>query len=455
MMSADDGHVTTLAVDPRWQRHQIGTRLLLVLAREAIAREARSLTLEVRLSNRPAQELYRRFGFAPVGVRKNYYAETNEDALVMWAHEATSAPSTPTCSTASSARSRARPWWRSPGAGRRGRGMRILGIETSCDETAAAVVEDGRRRALVDRVEPGRPARPLRRRRARARQPRPRRAHQPPSSTRRSSRRASARPRASSTPSPPATARASPARCSSAVSAAKALALSTGLPYVGGQPPRGASVRGVGSRIPTSSRRSPSCIVSGGHTLLVAHGGPRPLPDARPDRRRRRRRGVRQGRPLPRPRLSRAAPPSTASPPRATRARSGSPGRCSATALRLLLRGPQDRGGQPRAQAPRRAPPPTSPPRSRRRSSTCSSPSSRPPPTRRAPRACAGRRGRRQLAAAGAGRRRPAPRTAPGVPPAPGVVHRQRRHDRRRGLVPLAGRRPAPLDAGGPPRPDA
>ena len=88
MMSADDGHITPLAVDPRWQRHQIGTRLLLVLAREAIAREARSLTLEVRLSNRPAQELYRRFGFAPVGVRKNYYAETNEDALVMWAHEA-------------------------------------------------------------------------------------------------------------------------------------------------------------------------------------------------------------------------------------------------------------------------------------------------------------------------------------------------------------------------------
>jgi ribosomal-protein-alanine N-acetyltransferase len=58
-----------------------------VLAREAIERDVRSLTLEVRLSNRAAQELYRRFGFAPVGVRKNYYAETNEDALVMWAHE--------------------------------------------------------------------------------------------------------------------------------------------------------------------------------------------------------------------------------------------------------------------------------------------------------------------------------------------------------------------------------
>jgi [ribosomal protein S18]-alanine N-acetyltransferase len=87
MLSADDAHITTLAVDPRWHRRQIATRLLLVLAREAITRDVRSLTLEVRLSNRGAQELYRSFGFAPVGVRKNYYAETNEDALVMWAHE--------------------------------------------------------------------------------------------------------------------------------------------------------------------------------------------------------------------------------------------------------------------------------------------------------------------------------------------------------------------------------
>jgi [ribosomal protein S18]-alanine N-acetyltransferase len=87
MMSADDAHITTIAVDPRWHRNHIGMRLMLVLARAAIERDARSLTLEVRLSNRAAQDLYRRFGFAPVGVRKNYYAETNEDALVMWAHE--------------------------------------------------------------------------------------------------------------------------------------------------------------------------------------------------------------------------------------------------------------------------------------------------------------------------------------------------------------------------------
>jgi ribosomal-protein-alanine N-acetyltransferase len=86
MLTGDDGHITTIAVDPAWQRHEIATRLLLALAREAIDRDARNLTLEVRLSNKGAQDLYRRFGFGPVGVRKNYYAETNEDALVMWAH---------------------------------------------------------------------------------------------------------------------------------------------------------------------------------------------------------------------------------------------------------------------------------------------------------------------------------------------------------------------------------
>ena len=82
-----DAHVTTLAVDPAWQRQAIGTRLLVALSRAAIATGATALTLEVRSSNAAAQELYRRFGFAPVGVRKNYYPETNEDALVMWVHD--------------------------------------------------------------------------------------------------------------------------------------------------------------------------------------------------------------------------------------------------------------------------------------------------------------------------------------------------------------------------------
>ncbi|MDQ6797662.1 MAG: ribosomal protein S18-alanine N-acetyltransferase [Actinomycetota bacterium] len=89
MVSVDDGHVTTLAVDPAWHRRSIGSRLLLTLAREAIARGATGLTLEVRMGNRGAQELYRRFGFRPAGVRKNYYVETYEDALVMWADDIT------------------------------------------------------------------------------------------------------------------------------------------------------------------------------------------------------------------------------------------------------------------------------------------------------------------------------------------------------------------------------
>lgn len=87
MLTGDDGHVTTIAVDPAWHRRKIGTRLLVHLARQARRRGARNLTLEVRMSNAAAQAMYRQFGFQPAGIRKNYYAETNEDALVMWAHD--------------------------------------------------------------------------------------------------------------------------------------------------------------------------------------------------------------------------------------------------------------------------------------------------------------------------------------------------------------------------------
>jgi ribosomal-protein-alanine N-acetyltransferase len=87
MLVHDDGHITTLAVDPKWHRHKIGMRVLLALSDAAVERGAKQLTLEVRITNRPAQELYRRFGFAPAGIRKGYYQETNEDALIMWAHD--------------------------------------------------------------------------------------------------------------------------------------------------------------------------------------------------------------------------------------------------------------------------------------------------------------------------------------------------------------------------------
>jgi [ribosomal protein S18]-alanine N-acetyltransferase len=87
MLVPDDGHITTLAVDPRWHRHRIGTRLLHTLARAGIERGVKNLTLEVRVTNEPAQRLYRAFGFAPAGIRKGYYVESNEDALIMWAND--------------------------------------------------------------------------------------------------------------------------------------------------------------------------------------------------------------------------------------------------------------------------------------------------------------------------------------------------------------------------------
>lgn len=86
MLVEEDAHITNIAVDPAWHRHGIATRLLLNAARQAAARGATRLTLEVRMSNVGAQALYRRFGFEPAGVRKNYYAESREDALIMWAY---------------------------------------------------------------------------------------------------------------------------------------------------------------------------------------------------------------------------------------------------------------------------------------------------------------------------------------------------------------------------------
>ena len=87
MFVVDEAHVTTIAVRPDQQRQGIATRLLLALATEARRRGTTALTLEVRVSNEAARALYGRFGFVPAGVRKNYYAEVGEDALVMWAHD--------------------------------------------------------------------------------------------------------------------------------------------------------------------------------------------------------------------------------------------------------------------------------------------------------------------------------------------------------------------------------
>ncbi len=80
----EEAHITNIAVDPMQHRHGLGSRLLHDLIQSGIEMGADSVSLEVRVTNWGAQRLYGRFGFHPVGVRKNYYQEINEDALIMW-----------------------------------------------------------------------------------------------------------------------------------------------------------------------------------------------------------------------------------------------------------------------------------------------------------------------------------------------------------------------------------
>ncbi|WP_419837593.1 ribosomal protein S18-alanine N-acetyltransferase [Candidatus Poriferisodalis sp.] len=91
MIVAGEGHITSVAVHPECQGQRVGARLMLELHREARRIDGlEALTLEVRASNDAAQRLYRWFGYAPVGTRKNYYRDGprgREDALVMWCHD--------------------------------------------------------------------------------------------------------------------------------------------------------------------------------------------------------------------------------------------------------------------------------------------------------------------------------------------------------------------------------
>lgn len=78
----DEAHINTIAVHPHWRRQGIGERLLGTILERARAINAVSATLEVRVSNLPAQKMYAKFGFEEVGRRKKYYRD-GEDALLM------------------------------------------------------------------------------------------------------------------------------------------------------------------------------------------------------------------------------------------------------------------------------------------------------------------------------------------------------------------------------------
>lgn len=81
---SDEAHITTIGVLPEVRGQKLGELLLVTLIDHAIAHDAHWMTLEARVTNTVAHALYRKYTFKDAGVRKRYYSDDGEDALVMW-----------------------------------------------------------------------------------------------------------------------------------------------------------------------------------------------------------------------------------------------------------------------------------------------------------------------------------------------------------------------------------
>ena len=81
----DEGHITNIAITPNQRGQHWGEFLIRSVMNKMVDEGMERMTLEVRASNSPAQTLYKRLGFDIAGVRKGYYADTHEDAVIMWA----------------------------------------------------------------------------------------------------------------------------------------------------------------------------------------------------------------------------------------------------------------------------------------------------------------------------------------------------------------------------------
>jgi ribosomal-protein-alanine N-acetyltransferase len=86
-----EAHISTIAVQPNWRRRGIAELLLVVMLDRATELGAEKATLEVRVSNVTAQNLYYKYGFQQVGLRRHYYRDRDEDALSMSTERLTSA----------------------------------------------------------------------------------------------------------------------------------------------------------------------------------------------------------------------------------------------------------------------------------------------------------------------------------------------------------------------------
>ncbi len=80
----DEGHITTIAVKKDYMRKHIGEAIIVKILEDCYDSGIKYLTLEVRVSNTPAINLYTKYGFNSLGTRKGYYQDNNEDALIMW-----------------------------------------------------------------------------------------------------------------------------------------------------------------------------------------------------------------------------------------------------------------------------------------------------------------------------------------------------------------------------------
>ncbi|MDP7981323.1 ribosomal protein S18-alanine N-acetyltransferase [Bacillus multifaciens] len=83
-MILDESHITNIAILPKYRGLKLGVALLQEVMNKARAFGAKTMTLEVRVSNEVAKKLYRKFGFQNGGIRKRYYTDNYEDGLVMW-----------------------------------------------------------------------------------------------------------------------------------------------------------------------------------------------------------------------------------------------------------------------------------------------------------------------------------------------------------------------------------
>ncbi|MBQ8563461.1 MAG: ribosomal protein S18-alanine N-acetyltransferase [Firmicutes bacterium] len=80
----DEGHITNVAVSPDFRRMHIASNMLDVLIASCEAAGVERFTLEVRAGNEPAKALYAGKGFREMGIRKGYYQDNGEDAIIMW-----------------------------------------------------------------------------------------------------------------------------------------------------------------------------------------------------------------------------------------------------------------------------------------------------------------------------------------------------------------------------------